>query len=460
MAKSKQGDGSKTDPKKDKEKGKRKVNPQPPPSSAPKKKLRMPPTMNSAVTTRGTATASATNGAVTTRDTATNSGSTSQQQPEPPSRLVFRLQPPPKQTDSSPLANVHPPPEDNDEEEEQEEDEMDEMDEEGVDRDGLDHDLEAEEDAPNVQHDQQQQSVKLPPYPDLRGPPMEPLPRREDSEVPPLELNDNMLYGYDFHFRRILTGTIEGYYRGAWPGWSFIPRDVRKEMFETFKVKHMRWLKGSYRKALKANKGKDLRTNTLKKRWVVPSGSNNHHYGDLVLLAIRMCLASSFQKFRAALERATTVAGGDQEALRAIDEDAIFDEAAGGTKGRHLGLGNIAHAERCDVVDPCSSLTQENQQLRETIKSLSQDNEATKAKQIKSDQKLNKLQEYLQTMCAALAQQNIHFRPPRILEQVSESSGTARQQPQQPDPVENSPNKDDNIQDEDLEAHDQENNIG
>lgn len=36
-----------------------------------------------------------------------------------------------------------------------------------------------------------------------------------------------------------MTGTIEGYYRGAWPGWSFIPRDVKKEMFETFKVMYM-----------------------------------------------------------------------------------------------------------------------------------------------------------------------------------------------------------------------------
>ncbi|OMO95580.1 Transposase, Ptta/En/Spm, plant, partial [Corchorus capsularis] len=87
---------------------------------------------------------------------------------------------------------------------------------------------------------------------------------------------------------------------------------------------------------------------------------------------------------------------------------------------------------------------------------ITMDNEATKAKQIQSDQKLDKLQEYLQTMCAALAQQNIHFPPPRILEQVSESSGTTRHQPQQPEPVENPPNKDDNNQEEDLEAHDQE----
>ncbi|OMP05222.1 hypothetical protein COLO4_08989 [Corchorus olitorius] len=165
------------------------------------------------------------------------------------------------------------------------------------------------------------------------------------------------------------------------------------------------------------------------------------------------------KKIRAVLERAKTAAGGDQEALRAIDEDAIFDEVAGGTKGRRLGSGNIVHAERCGVVYPCSSLTQEHQQLRETIRSLSKDNEATKARQIQSDQKLDKLQEYLQTMCAALAQQNIHFPPPRILEQVSKSSGTTRQQPQQPDPVKNSPNKDDNNHDEDLEAHDQENNI-
>ncbi|OMO60379.1 Transposase, Ptta/En/Spm, plant [Corchorus olitorius] len=164
--------------------------------------------------------------------------------------------------------------------------------------------------------------------------------------------------------------------------------------------------------------------------------------------------AITMAKFNAALERAKEAAGGDQERLRAIDEDAIFDEVAGGTKGRRLGLGNIARAERCGVVDPCSSLTQENQQLRETIKSLSQDNEATKAKQIQSDQKLDKLQEYLQTMCAALAQQNINFLPLRILEQVSESSRTTRQQPQQPGPVENSPDKDNNIQDEDLEAHD------
>ncbi|OMO60141.1 Myosin family protein, partial [Corchorus olitorius] len=165
-------------------------------------------------------------------------------------------------------------------------------------------------------------------------------------------------------------------------------------------------------------------------------------------------------KFNAALQRAKDAIGGDQEALRAIDEDAIFDEVAGGTKGRRLGLGNIARAERCGVVDPCSSLTQENQELRETIRSLSQDNEATKAKQTQSDQKLDKLQEYLQTMCAALAQQNISFPPLRIFEQVSESSGTTRHQPQQPGPVENSPDKDNNIQDEDLEAHDEENNIG
>ncbi|OMP07385.1 TdcA1-ORF1-ORF2 protein [Corchorus olitorius] len=165
-------------------------------------------------------------------------------------------------------------------------------------------------------------------------------------------------------------------------------------------------------------------------------------------------------KFNAALERAKEAARGDQEALRAIDEDAIFDEVAGGTKGRRLGLGNIARAERCGVVDLCSSLTQENQELRETIKSLSQDNEATKAKQMQSDQKLDKLQEYLQTMCAALAQQNINFPPLRILEQVSESTRTTHEQPQQPGPVENSLDKDNNIQDEDLEAHDEENNIG
>ncbi|OMO70323.1 protein CHUP1, chloroplastic-like protein [Corchorus olitorius] len=171
-------------------------------------------------------------------------------------------------------------------------------------------------------------------------------------------------------------------------------------------------------------------------------------------------MMGEIKKFRAALEKVKTAAGGDQEALRAIDEDAIFDEVAGGTKGRRLGLGNIVHAERCGVVDPCSSLTQENQQLRETIRSLSQDNEATKARQMQYDQMLDKMQEYLQTMCDAQAQQNIHFPPPRILEQVSESSGTTRQQPQQPDPVENSPNKDVNNHDEDLEAHDQENNIG
>ncbi|OMO54229.1 Isopenicillin N synthase [Corchorus capsularis] len=166
------------------------------------------------------------------------------------------------------------------------------------------------------------------------------------------------------------------------------------------------------------------------------------------------------KKFKDALQRAKDAARGDKEALQAIDEDAIFDEVAGGTKGRRLGLGNIALAERCGVVNPCSSLTQENQELKENIRSLSQDNEATKAKQIQSDQKLNKLQEYLQTMCAALAQQNIHYPPPRILEQVSESSSTTCQQPQQPGPVENSPDKDNNIQDEDLETHDEENNIG
>ncbi|OMO96006.1 Transposase, Ptta/En/Spm, plant [Corchorus capsularis] len=197
----------------------------------------MPPTMNGAVTTRGTATASVT---------------TSQQQPEPPSRSVFRLQPPPRQTTTSPLEeNINSSHSqlpttngavttrdsvtnsDYDEEKEQEEDEMDE---EGVDHDGLEHDLKAEKDTLDVQHDQQQQPVKLPPYPGLRGPPVEPLPHRELPEVPPLELRDNMLYGYDFHVWRILTGTIEGYYRGAWPGWSFIPRDVTKQMFETFKT--------------------------------------------------------------------------------------------------------------------------------------------------------------------------------------------------------------------------------
>lgn len=49
---------------------------------------------------------------------------------------------------------------------------------------------------PDVQHDQQQQPVKLPPYPGLRDPPVEPLPSREVPEVPPLELSENMLYGY------------------------------------------------------------------------------------------------------------------------------------------------------------------------------------------------------------------------------------------------------------------------
>ncbi|OMO83171.1 serine/threonine-protein kinase SRK2J [Corchorus olitorius] len=62
-------------------------------------------------------------------------------------------------------------------------------------------------------------------------------------------------------------------------------------------------------------------------------------------------------------------------------------------------------------------------------------------------------------MCATVAQQNIHFPPRRILEQVSESSAMIRQQPQQPEPVKNSPNEDHN-QEEHLEAHDQEKNLG
>ncbi|OMO75382.1 hypothetical protein CCACVL1_16184 [Corchorus capsularis] len=381
----------------------------------------------------------ATNDAVTTRDTATNSGSTSQQQPEsePPSRSVFRLQPAPRQTATSPPANIHPL-QDNDEEEEQEEDAMGE---EGVDRDGLDNDLEAEEDAPEVQHDQQQ-PVKLPPDPGLHDPPMEPLPCREDPGVPPLELSDNMLYGYDFHFRRIFTRTIEGYYCGAWPGWSFIPRGVKKEMFETIKV-YYTWPKSrgkevmsvfnkmasehirrqfQFARALqeqnKRNRNADgftstsgyrggcISTYTHRQRYIIEKkqkptrlqlyermhGRKNGSIPPgrttitiLMFIVVIFCLVVLFflqEKFKDALQRAKDAARGDREALQAIDEDAIFDEVAGGTKGRRLGLGNIARAERCGVVDPCSSLTQENQELKETIRSLSQDNEATKAKQI------------------------------------------------------------------------------
>ncbi|OMP07554.1 Transposase, Ptta/En/Spm, plant [Corchorus olitorius] len=481
MAKSKQGDGSKTDPKKDKEKGKRKVNPQPPPPSAPKKTLCMPPAMNGAVKTRGIATASGStsqqqpepashkvfrlqppprrtetspledNVNSSSSQLPTTNGSTSQQQPEsePPSRSVFRFQPPPRQTATSPPANVHPPLEDNDEEEEQEEDEMDE---EGVDRDELDHDLEAREDAADVQHDQQQQPVKLPPYPGLRDLPMEPLPSREVPEVPPLELSENMLYGY-------------GYYRGAWPGWSFILRDVKKEMFETFKVyytwpksrekevrsvfsrlasDHIRrqfqiaretlhipnpgwildeawdiirayWRSPQFKALQEQNKknrnadgfastsgyrGGRISTYTHRQRFTI----EKHLKPTRVELYERTHgngkngtyppgrKAITTAKFKAALERAKEATRGDQETLRAIDEDAIFDEVAGGTKGRRLDLGNIARAERCGVVDPCSSLTQEKQELWETIKSLSQDNEATKAKQMQSDRKLDKLQ--------------------------------------------------------------------
>ncbi|OMO99618.1 hypothetical protein COLO4_13188 [Corchorus olitorius] len=455
MAKSKQGDGSKTDPKQDKEKGKRKVNPQPPPPSAPKKTLCMPPTMNGAVKTRGTATAS---------------GSTSHQQPEPASRKVFRLQPPPRRTEkSSPEENVNSsssqlPATNGSTSQQQPESEPPSR---SVFR--LQPPPRQTATSPPANHDQQQQSVKLPPYPGLRDPPMEPLPSREVPEVPPLELSENMLYDYDFHFRRILTGTIEGYYRGAWPGWSFIPRDVKKEMFETFKV-YYTWPKSREKEVRsvfsRLASGHICRQFQIARETLhIPNpGLVPDEAWDIIRAYLRSpqfrALQEQNKKNRNADGFASTSGYRGGQALRVIDEDAIFDEVAGGTKGRCLGLGNIARAERCGVVDPCSSLTQENQELRATIKSLSQDNEATKAKQMQSDQKLDKLQEYLQTVCAALAQQNINFPPLRILEQVSESSRTTRQQPQQPGPVENSPDKDNNIQDEDLEAHDEENNIG
>ncbi|OMO95192.1 Transposon, En/Spm-like protein [Corchorus capsularis] len=343
----------------------------------------------------------ATNDAVRTRDTATNSGSTSQQQPEsePPSRSVFRLQPPPRQTTTSPPANLHPL-QDNDEEEEQEEDEMGE---EGVDRNGLDHDLEAEEDVPEVQHDQQQ-PVKLPPYPGIRDPPMEPLPCREDPRVPPLKISNNMLYGYDFHFRSIFTGTIEGYYCGAWPGWSFIPRDAAWDIIRAY------WRSPQFRALQEQNKrnrnadgfastsgyrGGRISTYTHRQRYIIEKKQKptrlqlykrTHGRKNGSIPSGRTAI--TVEKFKDVLQRAKDAARGDREALQAIDEDAIFDEVAGGTKGRRLGLGNIARAERCGVVDPCSFLTQENQELKESIRSLSQDYEATKAKQIQSDQNI------------------------------------------------------------------------
>ncbi|OMP01234.1 Transposase, Ptta/En/Spm, plant [Corchorus olitorius] len=278
MAKSKQGDGSKTCPKKDKEKGKRKVNPQPPPPSAPKKKLRMPPAMNGAVTTRGTA--SATNGVVTTRDIATNSGSTSQEQPEPPSQSTFRLQPPPRQTNPFPLANVHPPPEDNDEEEVQEEDEMDE---EGVDRDGLDHDLEAEEDAPDVQHDQQQQPVKLPPYPSL-----------------PLSLAIICYMGMALQEKNKKNRNANGFASTS---------GCRGGRVSTY----------THRQRLVIEK--------RRKPTMVEIYERMHGRKDGTYPPGRTTI--TMQKFQAVLERAKTATHGDQEALRATDEDVIFDEVAG-----------------------------------------------------------------------------------------------------------------------------------
>ncbi|OMO96518.1 Transposase, Ptta/En/Spm, plant [Corchorus capsularis] len=235
---------------------------------------------------------------------------------------VFRLQPPPKQTTTSLPANVHPPPENNDEEEEQEEDEMDE---EGVDCDELDHDLEAEEDAPDVQHDQQQQPVKLPPYPSPREPPMEPLPCTEDSEVPPLEISDNMLYGYDFHFWRILTGTIEGYYHSEKMTFFFYEQNKKNRNANGFSstsgYRGGRVSAYTHRQRLTIEKKRNPTRVEIYKRThgrkdgTYPSGQT----------------AITMKKFEDALQRAKDAARGDQEALRAIDEDAIFDEVAGGT---------------------------------------------------------------------------------------------------------------------------------
>ncbi|OMO55301.1 hypothetical protein COLO4_36063 [Corchorus olitorius] len=119
------------------------------------------------------------------------------------------------------------------------------------------------------------------------------------------------------------------------------------------------------------------------------------------------------ENFDAALRAAEDQAAGNPTTLAAIDKNALFAQHAGGSKGRQLGRGNLVRAERCGVVDPTAALVQQNQQLQETIKLLTQQHEL-----------------FLQQLSTALAQNNnINLQLPTFPQTASQPSSIGLNQP-------------------------------
>ncbi|OMO57502.1 TdcA1-ORF2 protein [Corchorus olitorius] len=201
--------------------------------------------------------------------------------------------------------------------------------------------------------------------------PGRPLPDPEG----PIELDNDMLRSKAFALAREVTGI---------PPLSWVPEP-------TWNILRAYWQSREFRERSDRN-----RRNTASE-----AGSSSYRGGSIDTRTHRRRL----EKFNAALKAA---AGEDSIVRAAIDKNAMFAQyAAGGSKGRQLGKGNTVRAGLC-VVDP---LAQQNQQLQDTIRQLTQQQEL-----------------FMQLLNNALAQNNINLQMPPFPQQPSSA---AHNQPSQ-----------------------------